>query len=193
LLGVVGCTFWVQDWRYSLPTPRPAGLHQAPIGAAVSLAALPLDTSAQTKSKPLFFHFFNPSCPCSRFNLQHVRELVRQHNEDVRFVAVLQGTNAAELKKSFAATGLNIEAVTDIDGRIARKMGVYSTPQAVLLSADGHLIYRGNYNLSRYCITRKTEYARIALEAYLSGKKVPISRPATISFGCVLPTGNLAR
>ena len=87
LLTLVGYAFWQQDLKYSQPTPKPAFQKEVPFGSEMDLPGVPRFGDG----KPLFLHFFNPSCPCSRFNLDHVRALVRQQKDRVHFVAVLQG------------------------------------------------------------------------------------------------------
>ena len=193
LFGAVAAAFWFEDWRYSQPTPRPASLRQVPVGQLVRLdgaaALVPELDRSRADGKPVFLHFFNPGCPCSRFNLGHLRQLVQEHGGRARFVAILQGDTPQALKQGFAKTGLDMESVVDTDGRIAARMGVYSTPQAVLLSPSGGLVYRGNYNSARFCSTRATEYARIALESYLAKGSTPLApRAATVAYGCPLPS-----
>jgi hypothetical protein len=167
--------FWQQDWQSSIPTARPAGITQPLVGEQVSLKL--------TSPKPLFLHFFNPDCPCSRFNVSHLRELIRRHGQDARFVAVLQGDG--DIKGAFDKLGLGIEAVTDKNGALALATGVYATPQAVLIEPNGRLYYRGNYNTSRYCTNGETQFARIALESLLSGRPPsPLTPAASTAFGC---------
>jgi len=184
LLTLVGFAFWQQDLKYSRPTPKPALLKEVPFGGQLDLPGVPRFGDGW----PLFLHFFNPSCPCSRFNLDHVRTLVRQNKEKVHFVAVLQGDSAGKLQKQFAALGLDIASVPDTDGKIAAACGVYSTPQAVILDGNGRLFFRSNYNVSRYCQAPGTEFARIALESLLAGKPAPVfPEAAMVAYGCELP------
>lgn len=179
----------MQDGRYALPTPRPANLPQIPIGMRLRLPA-EIERLADGKdSRPLLVHFFSPDCPCSRFNLDHIRALARQYSAQVHFIAVLQGTDITALSQTFRSLHLDMEAVVDDDGHIARAFGVYSTPQAVLLDAQRHLHYRGNYNQSRYCASPQTEFARLALETLLAHKPLPdFPKVATIAYGCELPS-----
>lgn len=184
LLGLSAVSFWVQDWQYSLPTPRPAGLNQPPLNQRVNLAELGLPI---TDTKPVFLHFFNPSCPCSRFGLDHLRWLHSKHKHQIHFIAILQG-DTANLQQEFQKLGLDMPSIVDQDLRIASATGVYSTPQAVLLDPDSRLYYRGNYNSSRYCTTPETAFARIALEALLANKPPPAFPPtATTAYGCPFP------
>jgi len=182
-LGLIGVAFWHQDWQYSLPTQRPSDLEAPPLGASLRLEKLGLDVR---DGRGVFLHFFNPDCPCSRFNVDHIRALVRSHRNDVRFIAVLQGESGSEkLRRSFDGLALGIESILDESGEIGRSVGVYATPQAVLISGEGTLYFRGNYNKARYCTTAETEYARIALESYLLGR--PPADTSGPAYGCPLP------
>lgn len=178
--------FWYQDWQYSLPTPRPVALRQAAVGEFVELAAL-TDT-ADSAPRPTLLHFFNPACPCSQFNLDHVRELIAKFDGKVRVVAVLEVNETAEALEQFANLGLNCSALVDADGEIARQAGVYSTPQGVVLDEQGRLYYRGNYNLGRYCAAMETEFVRLSLESCLQQHSPPeFPAAATVALGCELP------
>lgn len=184
LLAVVGFAFWQQDLKYSRPTPRPASLRVVVPGSQPDLRGVPRFADG----KPIFLHFFNPGCPCSRFNLDHVRALAMQQKEQAHFVAVLQGDDEGSLRREFASLGLDVPSVADTGGAIAAACGVYSTPQAVILGGDGRLFFRGNYNVSRYCPAQGTEFARIALEALLAGKPAPVFPDAAlVAYGCELP------
>src|SRR5262249_36899239 len=90
LLVSAGYTFWLEDWRWSLPTPRPVNLEQPLVGKSLTRSARVAELIAQSPGKPLFLHFFNPDCPCSRFNQDHVRDLIRTHARDASFVAVIE-------------------------------------------------------------------------------------------------------
>jgi hypothetical protein len=186
-MTLVGGVFWYQDWQYSLPTPRPPGLRQPALGISIMLAPEVVPHLGGSR-KPVFLHFFSANCPCSRFNLDHVRSLIRRFRDQAVFVAVIEAEDPAKGRSTVQELNLGIPAVFDTTERIAARYGVYSTPQAVILDAVGNLYYRGNYNVSRYCTDARTEYARLALEALLAGR--PPSRPpeaAAVAYGCQLP------
>lgn len=198
LLALVGLVFWREDLRYRLPTPRPASLRQPALGAVVPVRALLAEAGLVLPSdgptgRPVHLHFFNPECPCSRFNLDHVRSLVARFSDRVQFVAVVQSARGddAALAARVASLELRMPWVRDDGGRIAARLGVYSTPQAALVDAGGALRYRGNYNLSRFCADRETEYARLALESLLGERPgpAPSAQPA---YGCGLPSNESA-
>lgn len=193
LLGCAAAAFWYQDLQYALPTPRPSGLVQISNGEQPDVADFLPDGDQRTGYRLL--HFFNPGCPCSRFNLDHIRYLIRRYGAQVQFVAVLQveeGDGATALEE-FRELELDMEVVIDTTGGIADQCGVYSTPQAVVLDRNFRLYYRGNYNISRYCSQASTEFVRIALDSLLAGAPVPVFNPeATVAYGCELPA-NLAQ
>ena len=195
LLGIAAM-FWFQDWRYSRPTPVPAGWSPVAVGTVVQLPAA-IDTLRTSDGRPVLLHFVDPTCPCSRFNVDHVRDLIRAHGAAIRFVAVLTQGDAGTMVAEYDALGLDIPYYVD-DGRLAASVGAYSTPQAALLDATGHLVYRGNYNTSRYCRDRQTEFARLAIEAVLAGDEPRVFPPAAVqAWGCPLrhprPTATEAR
>jgi hypothetical protein len=195
LLAFVGGVFWEQDWKWGLPTPRPSGLTQPPIGSRAALPGVLGVRWAPSSGRPLFLHFFNPDCPCSRFSQDHVRDLIRAYRDRVTIVAVIEPEGGVVSARTVASVerDLGVPTLLDADGSLARAAGVYSSPQAVLVTTGGALYFRGNYNLARYCTDERTAFARIALEHLLAGApayKAP--REARIAYGCPLPS-NLAR
>ena len=186
----IALIFWRNEWKYHLPTPVPANYHDVGRGTAV---ALPASAAAlfQPAARPLFLHFFNPDCPCSRFNMPQFRALVEQYHDRVSFGIIVMNPGkftAAQIRKKF---DLPFPIPVLQDSAIAAACGVYSTPQAVLIGADGRLYYRGNYNRSRYCTDEKTGFARQALEGLLHGNySLTFSPLALKAYGCTLPTCN---
>jgi hypothetical protein len=189
LLVFSGYIFWLQDWKYGLPTPKPQGLQQLPIGSHPALPPVLASLRVQAPGQPLFLHFFNPDCPCSRFNADHVRELIRAHRATTSFVAIVEpeGGTLARDEVGKVEREFGIHAVVDENGAIGRAVGVYSTPQAVIVGPEGSLYFRGNYNVSRYCADARSEYARLALEHVLAGASFEAPEGATVAYGCELP------
>ena len=185
LSGIAGL-FWLQDLQYSRPTPVPSSWVDVPAGARVALPRSVALLREASGSRPVLLHFFNPGCPCSRFNVDHVRTLARTFGDRVTFVAVLTEDDPQVLETAYRQLGLDLPHIVD-DGTLARAVGAYSTPQAALVGADDRLVYRGNYNLTRYCRDRDTEFVRLALEHLLSGGARPaFPTAATTSYGCPL-------
>jgi hypothetical protein len=66
--------------------------------------------------------------------------------------------------------------------------GVYSTPQAVIIDRNQKLYFRGNYNKSRYCTDKSSNFGQMAIDSILKNKAEPhMSELATIAYGCQLP------
>lgn len=182
LLLLIGGLFWYTDWMYQRPTPIPAGYLATPRGAAIDLRGLDGE-----RRSPVLLHFFNPDCPCSRFNIPMFKRLYSQYNGRVNFIIVVlsrQPFNARSIRQRFGLNGVKMIA----DSTLAKACGVYSTPQVVLLDSHHKLYYRGNYNRNRYCTDDRTNYARIALSTLLAHRPYPaFSLWATRSYGCGLP------
>ncbi len=169
-------TFWWFDWRTSLPTPRPAQARALTLGSSPTLP--PSLQALAVPGAPLLVHFYNPDCPCSRFNRDHLRGLFDRFGSTVRFVVVAQSEADSPL-------GDDAPGLLDRGGALAAALGVWSTPQAVLLDARGAVVYTGNYNTSRYCADRRTEFVRLALESLAQpGHPLPQLEP----WGCQLPS-----
>lgn len=179
----IGLLFWYSEWQYSLPTPVPAQYRAIPEGEYIDISK----KINSKKNMPVFLHFFNPDCPCSRFNMPHFKELAATYGDKINFVVVVMSAD----KKNTAAAVKNKYDLTVpvlLDTSIAGICGVYSTPQAVLLNADEKLYYRGNYNRSRYCADKKSNYAQIAIDALLASSKKPVfNNYALTAYGCSLP------
>ena len=173
--------FWRSEYVYSLPTPVPVGYSQVMPGETVDLKE-----KIDTHGKPLFLHFFNPACPCSKFNIPHFKSLVKKYSNKIDFAIVVLSKD-----ESYSATDIRNKFSLDIpvyfDKDIAKKCGVYSTPQAVLL-ADDKLYFRGNYNKSRYCTSKNSNYAEMAIDSLLGNISKPVfNQYALVSYGCTLP------
>src|ERR1700761_6085426 len=95
LLFAVGALFWYNDYVYHLPTPVPFNYKPTVRGQIIKLTG-PLET---VNGKPLFLHFFNPACPCSRFNLATFNDLVKQYHQQVNFVVVVMSNKVYTAKE----------------------------------------------------------------------------------------------
>lgn len=180
VLGIA-LLFWRNEWVYNLPTPVPENYVSVKAGESIDLTQM----MAVSGARPTFLHFFNPSCPCSRFNMPHFKELVTEYGNAVNFSMVVMSDKKYSEKEIQEKYGLSIPVY--FDSAIAARCGVYSTPQAVIIKNDRELFYRGNYNKSRYCTDKKSNYAQIALEGLLKKQSVQLDVLATKAYGCQLP------
>jgi len=181
----IGYVFWYQEWKYSLPTPVPSNYRAINSGTYVSIKDIP---GLERSSKPLFLHFFNPDCPCSRFNISQFKSLVKEYGQIIDFAVVVLASNSRYTEKDIQRK-FDLALPVVFDSSYAAACGVYSTPQAAIINTDKSLYYRGNYNKSRYCTDKKTSYAQIAIDSLLAEQRQPLFGPAaTVSYGCTLPT-----
>ncbi len=194
LMGAVFAAFWWQEWQYLLPTPVPEGYQEVFVGKQIPKNTL-LQLSDVRKSKtptqkPIFLHFFSPFCPCSKFNIAHINYLVERYGNEIDFYAII--FNDSEYEMEFIDFSqkydIPIPTILDKQNNIASSCGVYATPQAAIITSEGKLFYKGNYNVSRYCNNRDTNFAEQALGALLEGKNPPdFGELASKAYGCELP------
>jgi hypothetical protein len=183
LVAIVGI-FWFQEMQYLMPTPVPADYKVVRPDELINYdsALLP-----QQHNRPKLLHFFSPDCPCSRFNLKHFKALNKEYSNKVDFYVVVDSQEKAERAKELVDSDITI--VVDRDKSLANACGVYSTPQAAIIEASNELYFRGNYNKSRYCTNKDSNFVQMALDSMVAKREPPIfNELATNSYGCSLPT-----
>ena len=183
-LSGIAYIFWRQELRFTKPTKKPSDLKLVEVNDSIHLDFV------NKASKPLFIHFYNYDCPCSRFNIKEFKAMVRDFSDSIDFIAVVQaGDKSENAEKLFKEKyNLGVETINDKDGLIADALGIYSTPQAVIIK-NSKIFYKGNYNKARFCTSRNTRFAEMALEAMINGKQPPeMPLLAEIPYGCELPS-----
>lgn len=170
--------FWYEDMRYSLPTSVPVNYKPVAVGESIILPTV------MRERKSYFLHFYNADCPCSRFNARHIQTLIGHYRDSLSIVIVVDSERS---KRNAVKEFGNAAAIVVDDGTIAKNCGVYSTPQAVIIDKNGELYYRGNYNRSRFCTSRVTNFAELSLIGLINHQPPPVfGIEATQSYGCEL-------
>ncbi|MGC4040822.1 MAG: thioredoxin family protein [Flavobacterium sp.] len=183
LFGAISYLFWKNEYKYNLPTPVPVNYKPVPIGGHINLGGKLRPAS----NNPLFLHFFNPECPCSKFNIPHIESLVKKYGDKISFAIVVLSKDPSYTEQDIQDK-FDLTIPVSFDRSIATSCGVFSTPQAVLLDANGNLYYRGNYNRSRYCADDKSNFAQMAIDSLLSKSQNPeFNKLALQAYGCTLP------
>ena len=179
--------FWYQENQYLLPTPVPINYKYVYTGTPINLSEV-TGLARKNDPKPVLLHFFNPDCPCSRFNMEHFRQIVKRYGGYFEIYAVMHTEEGLNAKKRFLSKyDLDIPVITDPGKKLATACGVYSTPQAAIIDATGRLYYRGNYNKSRYCTDVNSNFAQMAIDSLLAGKPSTVFVAlATTAYGCQL-------
>ena len=184
-LCLIGWIFWEHEIKYASPTPLPDHFKDVSIGSRIDLG--PMNVSS---GKSTVLHFFNPDCPCSKFNMKDFESLSKKYANRVNFYIVLQTDNEDaenEFKKRYE---LNLPVLPDRGGIISDMCGIYSTPQAVILDKNSVIYFKGNYNKSRFCTRKQTRYVEIALDSLVQDKPLPmfVQAELTLPYGCTLPS-----
>jgi hypothetical protein len=181
LLGSLGIAyiFWHQDLQYRVPTPPPPQF--VPV-SHVELHALPVTIQIKPNKPYTLLHFFNPDCPCSRFNLRHLRQLQHEYRDFINVVLIV--TAWADTVKALQMVDFASQMIVDYGLRLSKACGVYSSPQAVLFGPSGRSLYKGNYNTSRYCEHKETQFVRIAIKSNLEGRRNPLLAIDQKAYGC---------
>jgi hypothetical protein len=182
VFSTIGAIFWYQEGQYLLPTPKPKNYHSVLPNHPIKIDTMLV---SEQHSKPKLFHFFSPDCPCSRFNIKHFLTLKRKYKNEIDFYAVV--TDEQKISSAEKMLDEDIIILIDKEEKLAKACGVYSTPQAAILQTDNKLFFRGNYNKSRYCTNKNSNFVQMALDSLVAKKNPPhFSELATDSYGCVL-------
>ena len=184
ILVAIGGIFWYQEMQYLMPTPVPAGYQVIHPEELIQYDTVLLP---QQHKKPKLLHFFSPECPCSRFNLKHFQALRKEYGQEIDFYVVVDSEDKVEPAKKLISDGVTI--VVDSSKKLAKACGVYSTPQAAIIQTSNRLYFRGNYNRSRYCTNKESNFVQMALDSLVANKRPPLFNELAIqSYGCSIPT-----
>jgi hypothetical protein len=182
----IAAIFWYQEIQYLLPTPVPENYRVVLPHQVVRFDSILIPKKNKT---PKLLHFFSPDCPCSRFNLKHFLTLNRKYNKAIDFYVVIPNTERVTSAKYMVDGAVPI--IIDSDERLAKACGVYSTPQAALIQDNNQLYFRGNYNRSRFCTDKNSNFVQMAIDSLLAGKGPPhFIELATQSYGCSIAQEN---
>jgi thiol-disulfide isomerase/thioredoxin len=145
------------------------------------------------KAKAAVLIFLGTDCPISnRYSpLLHRLETEYAPKHTV-FLAVFSDPSEknGDVAKHLQDFGLSMPGLLDPDASLAKQTGAKVTPEAVVLSNHGQVLYRGRID-DRYVDFGKTRNVvreqdlREAIDAVLAGRPVP--HPATKAIGCAIP------
>ncbi|HEY3404397.1 MAG TPA: hypothetical protein VGK59_13495 [Ohtaekwangia sp.] len=188
ILVAIGGIFWYQEMQYLMPTPVPKGYTVVHPEEFIKYDSV---LFPQHHAKPKLLHFFSPDCPCSRFNLKHFHTLTKTYGGQIDFYVVVDNEENVARAKELVSSDITI--VVDQDKKLAGACGVYSTPQAAIIQTSNRLYFRGNYNRSRYCTNKESNFVQMALDSLTAGKTSPVfSELATNAYGCSIPANQIS-
>jgi len=168
LLGVVWAAFPLRD--------AAGGLHQA----------------AELRERPVtVLVFLSTECPLCNRSIPDLNALAARHGGRVRFLAVNpeRDRTAGEVLRHDREYALSFPTLLDPEQALARAAGATVTPEAVVLNADGAVLYRGRLDdraadFGKARARPRREDLRIAVDEALAGS--PISVPETPVLGCYI-------
>jgi thiol-disulfide isomerase/thioredoxin len=151
-------------------------------------------TSSELKQhRATVFIFLATDCPNSNSYAPEMARLYKEYeSRGVAFYAVYSdpAETAAGVRKHDSDYGIPFPSLMDPQQTLARETGALGTPEAVLLSPAGKVLYRGriddrfaNYGKTRLHVDQHD--LRDALDEVLAGK--PIAHPYVPSLGCAIP------
>ncbi|HTS50546.1 MAG TPA: redoxin domain-containing protein [Bryobacteraceae bacterium] len=140
--------------------------------------------------------FVATDCPNSNTYAPVFARLYREYSpRGVQFLGIYSdpADRAATVEKHDADYRIPYAALLDPNHTLALTTGARSTPEAVILSPSGDVLYRGrvddrfvDFGKTRFRPTR--EDLREALDQVLSGQ--PVKNPVTKVLGCAIPGVN---
>lgn len=152
--------------------------------------------AALKQQKATVFLFVATDCPNSNTYAPVLARLHREYSpRGVAFFNVYAdpAETTDSVRKHDAEFQVPFPALLDPRQVLARQAGARSTPEAVIVSPDGLVLYRGRVD-NRFVDLGQTRYQpteddlRDALDAILQNK--PVSHPVTKVLGCAIPGVN---
>lgn len=139
--------------------------------------------------KAVVLVFVSPFCPTANTFTPEVSSIAKDYADRFAFyfVEADAGLTLADAKKHAETLEIKATLLLDPDQRLARLTQAKSTPEAVVLAANGSTLYQGRINDLYATQTRKlkepkTHDLRLALDAISAGQ--PVATPSTKAIGC---------
>ena len=135
-------------------------------------------------------HFWNPDCPCNRFNEAHVKKIITDYaDKNVEFTIVVSGDTAEirNQKKELARKIFNYDTVKNIRSDWPMDQGPPSSPAVGIINSNGKLVYFGPYSLGARCAPDKGKFVERVLDRLNSKNSLQKNQLNTLAVGCFCP------
>lgn len=143
------------------------------------------------KLKPVsVVHFWNPECPCNRFNEVHVKKIISEYaDKNVQFTIMVSGNSAEKrkLQEDRARKIFTHQAVINIRSDWPMEKGPPSSPAVGVINNHGELVYFGPYSLGANCSPDKGKFVENILDHLNDEKKIQKKQLNTLAVGCFCP------
>lgn len=180
-----------------LPLVWATGAAAAPVTFSLADSAGKTHTAAEIhQHRATVLLFVATDCPNSNTYAPVLARLYREFSDrGVLFLSVYSDPddNAAAVQKHDVEYQIPYPALLDPQHQLASETGARSTPEAVILSPAGEVLYRGRVD-DRFVDFGKTRFSpsredlHDALEQVISGQ--PVKNPVTKVLGCAIPGVN---
>jgi peroxiredoxin len=173
-----------------------------PVGSAAPDFSAPdangkTETLSQYKGKYVVLEWFNPECPFVKkhYGSDNMQKLQADYTgKGVVWLTIdsnapgTEGNVSAEQAKKIVDSWKTKQTalVLDPDSKVAKLYGAKNTPNMVVISPDGKIVYEGAIDSKATPnpadIPSSTNYVKAALDEALAGK--PVSNAQTRPYGC---------
>jgi thiol-disulfide isomerase/thioredoxin len=135
--------------------------------------------------------FLETECPICQKTTGRTQQLADTYAGQVRFEAVFPAETITQSAAQAFVDAYSLRLPYQLDPRhkLVRRYRVTTTPEVVLLSADGKVLYQGSiddqfYRLGRARPAPTAFYLRDAIDASLTNQ--PVAIPRTTPVGCLI-------
>ena len=137
--------------------------------------------------------FITVDCPIANSYAPAIRDLAREFEPrgvDFFLVHVDPDVDESRAREHAVEFGHEVPVLLDPEHVLVEQLGVRITPEVALLDAGGELVYLGRIDNGYAALGKKrpratSEDLRLAIEALLAGRSVPVAR--TEAVGCLIP------
>src|SRR5438309_4943043 len=177
-------------------------LEPPPVGSAapdfsLSDANGKTQSLSQYKGKYVVLEWFNPECPFVKkhYGSDNMQKLQSEYTgKGVVWLSIdsnapgSEGNITAEQAKKIMESWKTKQTalLLDPDSKVAKLYGAKNTPNMVVISPEGKIVYEGAIDSKASPnpadIPSSTNYVKAALDESLAGK--PVSNPTTKPYGC---------
>ena len=156
-------------------------------GAAAPQAnAVDLLAHYRQPGRPLVAMALHPNCSCSEASLSELGDLLARSRGACDAVLLefhpAQDAALGPVAKTRELGGVQVRAIADLDGQIARQLGALTSGHVVFVDAQGAIRFRGGITVSRG--HRGRAAGQDAILATLGGH--PAALATTPVYGCAL-------
>lgn len=133
--------------------------------------------------KPTAYVFVSGTCPWCGLYQERLAAAAKSYGEKgIRFVMVYPMTKepGADKQAWHRKSGFAAPLLDDADASIAKKLGITKTPEVILASKDGEILFRGGIDDSPSDASKvKNKPFANACEDLLAGRKVAVTTAVT--------------